>query len=171
MNHRISSEEDRLVAEHESTKSQVEHDLNAEVALRAERDVHSDAKTLEGMAHGVKDRAVAEVLDAESLAARRRRLARTVQVIDFLFTIVYVLLGTRLALGMMAANSESGFVQLIRTLTDPFYSMFKNIVQSPVVEGGYTFALPIVVAAGAYGLMHWLVRSVAKLAAYRRDEI
>ncbi len=171
MTNRISSDEDRLVADHESTKARVERDLNAEVELRAERDVHRDAKMIEGMAHDVKDRAVAEVQDAESLALRRKRLARTVQVIDFLFTVVYVLLGTRLALGMMAANSESGFVQLIRSLTDPFYSMFSNIVRSPVVEGGYTFAMPILVAIGAYGLLHWLVRSVAKLAAYRKSDL
>jgi hypothetical protein len=171
MAHRIPSDEDRLVAEHDLTKAAVERDIHSEVALKAEQDAHRDTKTIDTLAKDVKDKAVVEVMDAESIALRRKRLARTVQIIDFLFGVVYVLLGTRLLLGMMAANSESGFVQLIRTLTDPFYSMFKGIVASPKVEGGYTFALPILVAIGAYALLHWLVRSIAKLAAYRRSEI
>jgi hypothetical protein len=126
---------------------------------------------LEGMAEEVKDKAVAEVRDAAHIEQRRKSLARLVQIIDFLFSVVYVLLGTRLALGMMAANSEAGFVQLIRTMTDPFYAMFRGVVASPTVEGGYTFALPILVAIGAYALLHWGVRSLAKLAAYRSSEI
>jgi hypothetical protein len=171
MAQRMPSDEDRLVAEHEATKAAVERDLHADVALKAETEIHKERGQIEDMANVVKDKAVAEVRDAESIAYRRKKLARTVQIIDFLFTVVYVLLGTRLLLGMMAANSEAGFVQLIRSLTDPFYAMFKGIVRTPVVEGGYTFALPILVAIGAYALLHWLVRSIAKLIAYRRSEI
>jgi hypothetical protein len=171
MTNRINSDEDRLVEQRKSTKAVIESDLNAEIAHRAERDAHQDVDRLEGMAEEVKDKAVAEVRDAAHIEQRRKSLARLVQIIDFLFSVVYVLLGTRLALGMMAANSEAGFVQLIRTMTDPFYAMFRGVVASPTVEGGYTFALPILVAIGAYALLHWGVRSLAKLAAYRSSEI
>jgi hypothetical protein len=171
MAQRMPSDEDRLVAEHEATKAAVERDLNADVALNAETEVHKDRAHIEEMAHHVKDKAVAEVRDAESIAYRRKKLARVVQVIDFIFCVIYVLLGTRLLLGMMAANSNSGFVQLVKSLTEPFYAMFKGIVQSPTAEGGYTFALPILVAIGAWALLHWFVRSIAKLIAYRRSDI
>ncbi len=171
MTNRISSDEDRLVEQRRSTKAVIESDLNAEIAQRAERDAHQDVDRLEGMAEEVKDKAVAEVRDAAHIEQRRKNLARFVQIVDFLFYVVYALLGTRLLLGMMAANSESGFVQLIRSLTDPFYAMFRGVVASPTVEGGYTFALPILVAIGAYMLLHWGIRSLARLAAYRSSEI
>ena len=171
MAQRMPSDEDRLVAEHESTKAAVERDLTSNVALKAETEVHKDQAQIDEMASKVKDKAVAEVRDAESIAYRRKKLARVVQVIDFVFTVIYVLLGTRLLLNMMAANSEAGFVQLIRSLTEPFFAMFKGIVASPTAEGGYVFALPILIAIGAWALLHWLVRSIAKLIAYRRSDI
>jgi hypothetical protein len=171
MGNRITSDEDRLVNQHESAKAAVEHDLSSEVSLRAEREAHKDTATLEDIAEDVKDKAVSEVREAPRVAAKRQRLARAVQVVDFLFYIVYTLLGTRLVLEMMAANDESGFVQLVRNVTDPFYSMFQGVVRETTVEGGYTFAFPILVAIGAYALLHWGVRSLARLVAYRSSEI
>ncbi len=164
-------DDDRLVNQHESAKAAVEHDLNAEVSYRAEQDARKDSETLDRMAGMVKDKAIAEVVDASKLSDRRRTLARTVQVIDFLFYTVYVLLGVRLVLALIGANQASGFVKFVTTITNPFYSFFRGIVESPTAEGGYTIALPILVAIGAYALLHWGVRSLAKLIAYRQSEI
>jgi hypothetical protein len=171
MSNKPMSDDDRLVDQHESAKANVEQDLNSEVSLRAEKGAHQDSATLDSMAAKVKQKAVAEVGSAAKMSERRRGIARTVQVIDFLFCTVYVLLAVRLVLGLIGANQASGFVQLIVTVTDPFFAFFRGIVQSPTVEGGYTIGLPILVAAGAYGLLHWGVRSSAKLMAYRRSEI
>ena len=170
MANRISSDEDRLVSQHDSTKAAVEQDINAEVALRAEQEAHRDRKHLEDMAGRVKEKAVAEVKDAERISERRKRLARVVQVIDFLFSVLYVLLATRLALELMAANEESGFVQLVNAATEPFYAFFHNVVASPSADG-HTLALPVLVALGAYAILHWGVRSLAKLIVYRESEI
>jgi hypothetical protein len=123
------------------------------------------------MAESVKASAVHEVKSAAKISDRRHGIARSVQVIDFLFCAVYVLLGVRLVLGMIAAESASGFVKFVQALTDPFYAFFRGIVQSPSASGGYTLVLPILVALGAYGLLHWGVRSLAKLIAYRRSEL
>jgi hypothetical protein len=56
-------------------------------------------------------------------------------------------------------------------VTDPFYAMFKGVVLSPTVEGGFTFSFPIIVVIGAYALLHWGIRSLARLVAYRSSEI
>ncbi|MBX3119944.1 MAG: YggT family protein [Fimbriimonadaceae bacterium] len=164
-------DDDRLINQHESAKATVEHDLNAEISHRAEEVVHKDKAVLDDMAVQVKNKAVADVQKAARLSERRQRLARTVQVIDFLFYALYVLLAVRLILGMIAARSDAGFVKFITTVTDPFYAFFKGIVQSPSASGGYTIVLPILIAMGAYALLHWGVRSLAKLIAYRQSEI
>jgi hypothetical protein len=49
-------------------------------------------------------------------------------------------------------------VQLIRTITNPVYTMFRGIVASPVAEDGSTLAMPIVVAIIAYMLLPWRSR-------------
>ena len=166
-----TSDDDRLVNQHESTKETVKHDLSAEVSQRAEAGAHKDTATLDSMAGKVKEQAVKEVKGAADLSDRRRVIARSVQIIDFLFYTVYVLLAVRLVLGMIGASAKSGFVKLIASVTDPFYAFFRDIVQSPSASGGYTIALPILVAAAAYALLHWGVRSLARLIAYRQSEI
>jgi hypothetical protein len=158
------------VNQHDSAKAAVEQDIHSEVAMTAEQKALRDRGHIEDMASQVKEKAVAEVRDAERISERRKRLARVVQVIDFLFTVLYVLLGTRLALELMAANEESGFVQLINGATEPFYAFFHNVVASPSAEG-HTLALPVLVAIGAYAMLHWGVRSLAKLIVYRQSEI
>lgn len=170
MNINSNSEEDRLVNQHESTKATVERDLSAKVSQRADQVEPKDEAVIDSMAEQVKSKAVAEVQGAARTSARRQGIARTIQIIDFVFYAVYVLLGVRLVLGMIAANSQSGFVKLIDTLTEPFYAFFKGIVQSPS-SGGYTIVFPILIAIGAYVLLHWGVRSLARLIAYRQSEI
>jgi hypothetical protein len=84
---------------------------------------------------------------------------------------VYSLLAIRLVLGMIAARSSAGFVQLIRAVTAPFYAMFRGIVASPTSEGGYTLAVPIVIAIIVYALLHAGIKALLRMIAHRRTEI
>lgn len=43
-------------------------------------------------------------------------------------------------------------MKVIRTVTEPFYFLFKGILASPTA-GGFTLALPIIIAIGAYVLL------------------
>jgi len=74
-------------------------------------------------------------------------------------------------LALIAANPDAGFVQFIRTVTGPFYAMFRGIVQSPTVEGGNTFAMPVVIAIVAYMLLHLAIKGFFRVIAQRRTEI
>jgi len=71
---------------------------------------------------------------------------------------------------LIAARSSSGFVRLIQTVTDPFYSLFRGIVASPSA-GGYTLVLPIVIAIIVYALLHAGITRLLRLIAHRRTEI
>ena len=81
----------------------------------------------------------------ERVLGHARTAARGSQFLDYAFYIVYSLLAIRLVLALIAAQSSNGFVQFIRTLTDPFYAAFRGIVPSQTAEGG----LPS--AAGEFG--------------------
>jgi len=166
-----TTEEDRLANQHELAQSGVEHDIQTEASLRAEREAHSDTATIAKISQDLKDKAVADVAGAGRVVARKHGAARIIQVVDFLFSILYVLLAVRLVLDLIGANQESGFVQLIATLTNPFFWFFRDIVQSPTAHGGYTIALPVVIAIAAYMLLHWGVRSLARLIINKRTEI
>lgn len=103
-------------------------------------------------------------------ARRTRVLARVSQIIDYAFYVVYSLLGIRLVLALIGARSGAGFVRFIEAVTDPFYAMFRGIVASPQA-GGFTLALPIVIAMVVYLLLQLGITRLLRLVAHRRTAI
>jgi len=168
---KVAADEARRAALHGSVKSRVERDVNTEIADRAEHSSRAEAQRIDQVAGDFRDKAIAEVVGTDREVTRARRLARVSQFVDYVFVILYALLTIRLTLALLAANSNTGFVQLIRTVTNPFYGMFRGIVASPTVEGGSTLALPIVFAIVAYMLLHLAIKGLLRLIVHRRTEI
>jgi len=168
---KVAADEARRAALHGSIKSRVDREVNTEIAERAERTTRSEAERLEHVAGDLRVKAIDRVVGTDREVRRARRLARLSQYVDYLFVVLYGLLGVRLSLALIAANSNAGFVQLIRTITNPFYVMFRGIVASPIAEDGSTFAVPIVIAIIAYMMLHVTIKSFLRLIVHRRTEI
>jgi uncharacterized protein YggT (Ycf19 family) len=168
---KLAADEARREVQHESVKAQVEGDVNAEIAARAELRSPAEAQKLEQVAGEFRGKAIDEVVVTEREVERARGMARVSQVIDYIFYVIYALLAVRLLLALMAARSSAGFVQLIYTVTDPLYRPFRGIVASPTAEGGYTLALPIVIAIIVYALVHAGINGLLRLIAHRKTEI
>ena len=168
---KLAADEARREVQHESVKAQVEGDVNAEIAARAERTTPAEAQKLEQVAGEFRGKAIEEVVVTEREIDRARGMARVSQVIDYIFYVIYALLAVRLLLALMAARSSAGFVQLIYTVTDPLYRPFRGIVASPTAEGGYTLALPIVIAIIVYALVHAGINGLLRLFAHRKTEV
>ena len=168
---KLAADEARRAVQHESVKAQVEGDVNAEIAARADRTTPREAQRMEEVAGEFRGKAIDEVVVTEREVERARGMARISQVIDYIFYVVYALLAVRLLLALMAARSSAGFVQLIFSVTDPLYRPFRGIVASPTAEGGYTLALPIVIAIIVYALVHAGINGLLRLFAQRKTEI
>lgn len=106
-----------------------------------------------------------------AMPGRPRGLARLSQFINFLFWVLYTLLGIRLLLVFFSANSWAGFVRFIDTVTNPFYAPFRGIVASQPIAGGFTLAVPIVIAIVVYALLHLAINKLVWVLAYRRTAI
>ena len=168
---KLAADEARREIQHESVKAQVEGDVNAEIAARAERTTPDEAQKMEQVAGEFRGKAIEEVVVTEREVERARGMARVSQVIDYVFYIIYALLAVRLLLALMAARSSAGFVQFLYSVTDPLYRPFRGIVASPTAEGGYTLALPIVIAIIVYALVHAGINGLLRLFAHRKTEI
>jgi hypothetical protein len=169
--HKVAVDEARRAAQHTAMKSRVERDVNADIAQRAEHATPSESDKMGAVAGAFRGKAIDEVVGTDREVQRARGLARVSQVVDYLFYVVYALLAIRLVLALIAARSSAGFVQLIRAVTAPFYAMFRGIVASPTSEGGYTLALPIVIAIIVYAVLHAGIKGLLRLIAHRRTEI
>ena len=101
-------------------------------------------------------------------AKRARTIARVSQVIDYVFFLVYALLGLRFLLGLLGARPGAGFVRFVRALTAPLYAPFEGIVPTARLDGAHLLVWPLVVAVVSYALLHVAIRRLLRMIAYRR---
>lgn len=168
---KVAVDEARREAQQESIKSHVAHEVNAEIAQRADHSTAAEDRRIDNVAGKLRVKAIDQVASRDRAVGTARGVARFSQFVDYAFYVLYTLLLVRLALALLAANSSNGFVQLIRGVTNPFYSMFRGIVASPVADDGATLALPIVIAIVAYVALHAIIKGLLRLIAHRRTEI
>jgi uncharacterized protein YggT (Ycf19 family) len=168
---KLAADENRRAVQHAAMKSEVEGDVNAEIAARANRTTPTEARQMEQVAGEFRGKAINEVAETERAVERSRGIARISQVVDYIFYVVYALLALRLILALLAARRSAGFVQFIHSITDPLYAPFRGIVGSPSIDGGFTLALPIIIAIVVYALLHAGINGLLRLFAHRKTEI
>jgi uncharacterized protein YggT (Ycf19 family) len=168
---KLAADEARRAVQHESVKAEIESDVNAEIAAHAAGATPTEARREAQIAGEFRSKAVNEVVETEREVERSRGLARISQIVDFIFYVIYALLGLRLLLELLAARRSAGFVQFIASVTDPFYAPFKGIVPSPTAEGGYRLTIPIIIAIIVYLLLHLGIKALLRMIAHRRTEI
>ena len=168
---KLAADEARRAVQHEAVKSEVESQVNSEIAARADRTTPGETRTIEQVAGEFRAKAVDEVVETEREVERSRGLARISQVIDYIFYVIYGLLAIRFLLALLAARSSAGFVQFIVAVTNPLYRPFRGIVASPSTADGHTLMLPLVIAIIVYVLLHLAINGLLRLFAHRKTAI
>lgn len=172
MDDKLAADEARRSVQHESVKANVEGEVQSEIAAEASQPVTAgEPERVRQVASEFRTKAVDEVIDTEREVERGRGAARISQIVDYIFYVIYALLGMRFLLALLAARSSAGFVQFIVTVTNPFYAPFRGIVASPRTDEGHTLLLPIVVAIIAYVLLHLAINGLLRMLAHRKTSI
>lgn len=168
---KLLRDEAERTANYEAIKSNVKSEVGGAIVAEAERPVGSQAEHVENVASDMRQSAVSEVEQTHREVERGRAAARISQVVDYVFFLIYGLLGIRLLLVLFAARESAGFFQLIKSVTDPIYAPFRGIVPSLSTSEGFTLALPIVVALVVYMLLHLAINGLLRMVAHRKVEI
>jgi uncharacterized membrane protein len=171
MDDKLAADEARRSVQHDSVKAQVEGEVQSEIADHAQAPAPGESQRVQQVAGDFRSKAVNEVVDTEREVERGRGAARVSQIVDYIFYVIYALLGMRFLLALMAARSTAGFVQFIVAVTNPFYLPFRGIVASPSTDQGHTLMLPIVIAIIAYLLLHLAINGILRMLAHRKTEI
>jgi uncharacterized protein YggT (Ycf19 family) len=87
------------------------------------------------------------------------------QLVNFLFGVLYLLLATRFVLEYIQANRGSGFVQFIETVSNPFYAPFRRIVANGSDGAGHPIVWAIVIALVAYVILHAVIAQLLRMLA------
>lgn len=168
---KLAIEEARRAGQHSSVKSQVEGEVQAEIAESAAVQPAPETARIDQVAGEFRAKAVDEVVKTEREVERARGVARVSQIVDYLFFVLYALLGLRFLLALLAARSGAGFVQFIVAVTNPFYEPFRGIVASPQTDGGHTLMLPLVIAFIVYVLLHLGINGLLRIFAHRKTAV
>jgi len=168
---KLAIEEARRAQQHGSVKSQVEGEVQAEIAEHAAETPPREDERVKQLAGDFRSRAVDEVVESEREVGRARTVARISQVVDYIFFVIYALLGLRFVLALLAARSSAGFVRFIVAVTDPFYRPFRGIVASPSTDSGHTLMLPLVIAIVVYILLHLGINGLLRIIAHRKTAV
>ena len=168
---KLAQEEARRAGQHGAVKAQVEGEVQAEIAESAAQQPPPQAERIDQLAGQFRAKAVDEVVETEREVGRARGVARVSQIVDYIFYVIYALLGMRFLLALLAARSGAGFVRFIVAVTDPFYRPFRGILASPSTESGHTLMLPLVIAIVVYILLHLGINGLLRIVAHRKTAV
>jgi uncharacterized protein YggT (Ycf19 family) len=165
----LKQDEDRRATQHETVKGALRNQVHEEIKQRSDVDDQEKAE-IESVAHDLKHKAIREVSATELEVTRARQFARISQVVDYLFGLVYGLLGLLIALELMGAHQSSGFKQFLDALTYPLVAPFKGLMPDPRV-GNFQLMLSYIIGLIVYALIHFAVKGLIRLMAQRQTTI
>ena len=108
--------------------------------------------------------------ETEGELQRARRMTRFSQVGEYVFFVIYGLIGLEIVLELFGARQASGFKRFLDTVTLPLLGPFRGLMPDPAV-GSMQFMLSYIVALVVYVLLHMALNGALRLFAQRKSSI
>jgi uncharacterized protein YggT (Ycf19 family) len=150
--------------------ARVGEEVEADVAARAAIAAPDEPAKIDAVAERLRGHALDDVKRTDRDQRAALIAARIAQVVDYVFCLVYGLLGVRFLLELVGARSGAGFTQFIEAITNPVYEPFRNIVDT-IRFGDGRVVLSLAIAFVACGVLHLAIRGVLKMIATRRSTV
>jgi uncharacterized protein YggT (Ycf19 family) len=166
----IAEDEDRRVTQHALVKGKLESDVHARIARESVASSPAEQAELKSVAAGLKHQATTEVAEAEGELRRARSMTRVGQVGEYVFYVIYGLIGLEIVLELLGARQASGFKRFLDAVTWPLLGPFRGLMPDPAV-GSMQLMLSYVVALVVYVLVHMALNGLLRLFAQRKSTI
>src|SRR5262245_25338283 len=167
---KLAADEARRIAQHEAVKGEVREKVHDEIAHEADRPSATERVATGRLADSLKSSAVREVQSTEWELERSKTVARASQVVDYLFYLVYGVVGLEIVLDLLGARQSAGFKQFIDALAAPLLSPFRGLMLDPGI-GRFRFMMSYVVALAVYMLLHMAVSGLLRLFVHRKTAV
>ena len=92
-----------------------------------------------------------------SAANQNSSVARIVNIVTFIFSVLELLLVVRFFFQLAGVNAGNGFAVFIYTLSAPFIALFASLLQNPVLSGSSVLEITTIIAMLVWGIVAWLV--------------
>jgi len=97
---------------------------------------------------------------------RARAIARVNQFVDYVFFLIYGLVGLMIGPELLGARNWSGFMRFMTAVTTPLLAPFKGLMPDPAV-GSFQLMLSYVVALVVYLLLHKAIKGLLRILVFR----
>src|SRR5437867_6982395 len=167
---KLAADEAQRIAQHESVKGEVREKVHADITRQADRHMPAEQRNTEALATSLVRKAVREVATTEAELEWGQAVARASQVVDYLFYLVYGIIGIEIVLDAIGARQSAGFKQFIDAIAAPFLAPFKGLMPTPGV-GSLRLMLSYIVALVVYVLLHMAVNGLFRLLVHRKTVV
>ena len=175
---KVTHRETRVEYEYDPAVRRVETDPDPEVrrvvqehepeVIRTVRTEPVVVETTDPVQEELRERNLREVEAADREATRASVPGRIALAVDFVFFVIYALLGLRFVLTLLGARTDASFAQWVYSASDPLYAPFSGLLPNLTAGAGFTLALPVLFAILVYGLLHAAIRRLLRVFAVRR---
>jgi uncharacterized protein YggT (Ycf19 family) len=166
----LTLDEEQRLAQHEKVKEKVRGEVHGEIEKTIDDLRGADEERVGSVAREMKEKALGEVRRTEADIARGRGAARASQIVDYVFYLIYGLIGLEIFLTLIGASDRSPFKRFLDAITTPILAPFRGLIWNPSV-GPFRLMLSYVIALGVYFLLQRAVRGLLRMLVHRRTEV
>ena len=126
-----------------------------------------EAAAAEALGRDFKQQAIDEVAETEGEVQRAKGAARISQVVDYIFYVIYGIIGLEIILELLGARESAGFKRFIDALAAPLLAPFEGLMPDPS-RGPFRLMLSYIMALVVYLLIHLAITGLLRMMAHRK---
>lgn len=166
----LAVEDERRFEQYEAVKDVARDEIRQQVRQQADRSKPEEQAQIANLGDEYKQKAISEVRNTEVEVKRAGALARTSQVIDYLFYVIYGLISLQIIFDLFGARRSNGFRNFIDAISSVWLAPFKNLFPDPT-SGRFQIRFSYIAALLVYILLHLAVNGLLRMMAHRKTAI
>jgi uncharacterized protein YggT (Ycf19 family) len=167
---KLALDQARQIANQEQVKSDIRDQVNSQISREAGNFDRSDLEDASAVGRDLKRRAIREAAATESELDRARVVARASQIIDYIFYVIYGIIGLEILLDLLGARESNAFKQFFDALAAPLVRPFNGLMHDPSMDH-YSLRLSYIIGLVVYILLNLAINGLLRLLAHRRTAV
>jgi uncharacterized protein YggT (Ycf19 family) len=167
---KLAIDETNRTEQHVETKAKIRREVQSDIVRQARPADDSDRNRTAIVAEQLKEKAVSEAARSESEIERARSAARASQVVDYIFYVIYSLIGLEILLDLLGARESNSFKGFIDLVTAPFLSPFRTLLPD-LTSGRFQLRVSFLVALIVYVLLHLGINGLLRMLVQRKTAV
>ena len=167
---KLAIDESERAARHQALKGEVRRGMQEKIAEEAKVDDQHHRSETAAIGEHLREKAIGEVVRTEAEIDRGRAAARVSQVVDYVFYLIYALIGLEIILELLGARETNTFKNFIDALTGPLLMPFRTLMPD-LANGRFQLKISYLVALFVYILLHMAINGLLRMLAHRKTTV